>query len=129
MREVCQCYPPSAIARAEQRSAGSYAEGTGSGVGAAGTNDWLMSWLGQQTGQVFFSNASGMPFAAAPGPASGPVKMAAYHGMVNRGTPPFVLLPSSEQSQLTMPPTGKMINQYLDLSNKIKKLISHEDLS
>ena len=73
-----------------------------------------MSWLGQQTGQVFFSNASGMPFAAAPGPASGPVKMAAYHGMVNRGTPPFVLLPSSEQSQLTIPPTGKFsLNQSL----------------
>jgi hypothetical protein len=71
-------------------------------------SDWLMSWLGQQTGQVFFSNASGMPFAAAPpGPGAGAgVKMAAYHQMMNGATPPFVLLPSSEQSQLTIPPTG-----------------------
>ena len=108
LREVCQCYPPAAILRAEQRSAaGSYNDASGSGVGAV-NNDWLMSWLGQQTGQIFFSNASGMPFAAAPGPGS-PVKMAAYHQMVNRATPPFVLLPSAEQSQLTIPPTGKLV--------------------
>ena len=30
-----------------KRATGSYADGTGSGMGA-GNNDWLMSWLGQQ---------------------------------------------------------------------------------
>ena len=60
LREACQCYPPSAIQRAEQRiSGGSFADGGGSGMAGPGNNDWLMSWLGQQTGQVFFSNASG----------------------------------------------------------------------
>ena len=122
LREACQCYPPSSMQRAEQRISGaSFADGGGSGMAGPGNNDWLMSWLGQQTGQVFFSNASGIPFAAAaaapPGP--GPGTGRSYHQMMSRTTPPFVLLPSSEQSQLTMPPNANYGNKLILVYNQL----------
>lgn len=90
LREICQCYSPRRLMEAES----SYGESS-----AAGRNDWLMNWLGQQS-QIFYSNTSGVPYGKIAHSSSGQP----YHLIpaptptTTRATPPFVFIPSERSS-------------------------------
>ena len=80
---------------------GSYVDASTGGTASTGEqNDWLMSWLGQQS-QIFYSTASGnFPYSFSTklttGNSGQPYHLIPAGSAASRGanTPPFVLIPS-----------------------------------
>ena len=94
LREICECYSPSRIMAARRATAA---------ASSGGSNEWLMSWLGQQS-QIFYSSNSGLPYGKIATGASGQP----YHlipATPTRATPPYMFYPS-EHSQTTSVPTS-----------------------